>query len=67
MDKQVNKKISLQMVVKAINNLARLDKIISIFLIFGTYPQITKMDTLSLSVTKEAKVIRTAIKEIHCL
>ena len=30
-DKQVDKEISLQMAVKAINNLAKLDKIISTF------------------------------------
>ena len=38
MDEQVNKKISLQMAVKAINNLAGLDKIIPTFLVFGVYP-----------------------------
>ena len=38
MDKQVNKKISLQIAVKAINNLARLDRIIPTFLVFGAYP-----------------------------
>ena len=52
-DKQVNKKISLQMVVKAINNSAGLDKIISTLLVFGAYPQITKIDALSLSITKK--------------
>ena len=52
-DKQVNKKISLQMVVKAINNSAGLDKIISTFLVFGAYPQITKIDALSLSITRK--------------
>ena len=67
MDKQVNKKINLQIAVKAINNLARLDGIIPTFLVFSVYPQITKMDFLLLSVTKRAKVIRTATKEIYCL
>ena len=38
MDKQIDKKISLQMAIKAINNLARLDRIIPIFLVFGAYP-----------------------------
>ena len=37
MDKQVNKKISLQMAVKAINNLARLDRIVSTLLVFKAY------------------------------
>ena len=52
------------MAVKAINNLARLNKIIFTFLVFGAYLQITKIDTLSLSITKRAKAIRTAIKEV---
>ena len=38
MDKQINKKISLQIAVKAINNLARLDGIIPTLLVFGVYP-----------------------------
>ena len=36
-DKQVDKEISLQMAVKAINNLARLNKIIPTLLVFGAY------------------------------
>ena len=52
------------MAVKAINNLARLDKIISTFLVFRAYPQITKMDTLLLFIIKRAEVIYIAIKEV---
>ena len=55
------------MAVKAINNLARLDRIVSTFLVFGVYPQITKIDALSLSIIKRAKVIRIAIKEVRHL
>ena len=55
------------MAIKAINNLARPDRIIPTLLVFRAYPQITKMDTLSLSVTKRAKAIRTATKEVYCL
>jgi hypothetical protein len=55
------------MAVKAINNLARLDRIISTFLVFGVYPQITKIDVLLLSITKKAKAIYTAIKEVRHL
>ena len=65
MDKQVDKKISLQMAVKAINNLARLDKIIPIFLVFRAYPWITKMDALLLSITERAEAIRAVTKEVH--
>ena len=55
------------MAIKAINNLARLDKIVSTLLVFRAYPQITKMDALLLSITKRAKAIRAATKEICCL
>ena len=55
------------MAVKAINNLAGLDGIVPTFLVFRAYPQITKMDALSLSVTKRAKVIHVAIKEVYYL
>ena len=37
-DKQVNKEISLQIAVKAINNLARLNGIIPTLLVFRAYP-----------------------------
>ena len=55
------------MAVKAINNLAKLDRIIPTFLIFRVYPQITKIDALLPLVTKKAKVIRVATKKIHYL
>ena len=45
------------MAVKAINNLAGPDRIIPTLLVFGAYPQMTKMDALLLSVTKRAKAI----------
>ena len=55
------------MAIKAINNLAKLDRIVSTFLVFGVYPQIIKIDTLSPSVIKRAKIIRVAIKEVYYL
>jgi hypothetical protein len=55
------------MAVKAINNLAGPDGIIPTLLVFRVYPRITKIDALSLSVTKRAKVIRAATKEVHYL
>ena len=54
------------MAVKAINNLAKLDGIISTLLVFGVYPRITKIDTLLPSITKRAKAIRIATKEVYC-
>ena len=55
------------MAVKAINNLAGLDGIISTLLVFRAYPQITKINALSLSITKRAEAICIIIKEIHYL
>ena len=55
------------MAVKAINDLARLDRIIFTFLVFGAYLWITKIDVLLLSITKRAEVIYIATKEVRCL
>jgi hypothetical protein len=55
------------MAVKAINNLAGLDGIIPTLLVFRVYPQMTKMDTLLPSVTKRAKAIQAATKEVRRL
>jgi hypothetical protein len=57
----------LQIAVKAISNLARPDRIVPTFLVFGAYPQMTEMDALSLSITKRAEAIHTAIKEVYYL
>ena len=53
------------MAVKAINNLTRLDRIVSTFLVFGVYLQITKIDALLPSVIKRAEAICVAIKEVY--
>jgi hypothetical protein len=55
------------MTVKAINNLAKLDRIIPTLLVFRAYPQITKMNVLLLSITKRAEAIHIAIKEVYYL
>ena len=53
------------MAVKAINNLTKLNKIIPTFLVFRAYPQIAKINTLLLSITKRAKAICTIIKKVY--
>ena len=55
------------MAVKAVNDLVRLDRIVSILLVFGAYPQITKESLLSLSIIQRAKAICKATKEVWCL
>ena len=55
------------MAVKAVNNLVRPNRIIPTLLIFSVYPQLTKMDPLSLSVTKRTEAIYAVTKEVCCL
>jgi hypothetical protein len=52
------------MAIKAINNLAKPNKIVLTFLVFGAYPQITEMDTLLLFITKKAKAIYIVTKKV---
>jgi hypothetical protein len=39
-DKKLDKEVILQIVVKAINDIARPDKLVLILFIFGSYPKI---------------------------
>ena len=57
----------MQIAVKAINDLVGPDGIVPTLLVFGVYLQITKIDALSPSITKRAKVIRAATKEVRRL
>jgi hypothetical protein len=66
-DKHINKKIILQIAVKAVNDSARPDKIVPTLLVFGLYPRITEIDTLSPTIVKRAKAIRAATKEVRQL
>ena len=52
------------MAVKAINNSARLDRIVFTLLVFGAYLWITKIDALLPSIIKRAEAIRIATKEV---
>ena len=53
------------MAIKAINNLAKLDRIIPTFLVFRAYPQMTKIDALLLFIIKRAEAIYITTKEVH--
>ena len=44
----ISKDIALQMAFKAINNIARLDKLVLTLLVYSAYPQITEYDPLLL-------------------
>ena len=63
-DKHINNEIVLQIAVKAINDLAGPDGIVPTLLVFSAYLQLTKIDPLSLSITKRAEAIYVATKEV---
>jgi hypothetical protein len=52
------------MAVKAINDLAGLDGIVPTLLVFSVYPRLTKIDPLSLLVTKKAEAIYVVSKKV---
>jgi hypothetical protein len=66
-NKHINKEIILQMAVKAVNNSARLNKIVLILLVFGLYPRMTEIDTLLLTIVKRAKAICAVTKKVRWL
>jgi hypothetical protein len=66
-DEHIDKEIMLQMTVKAINDSAGPNSIVPTLLVFGAYPRLTKLDPPSPLVTKRAKAIRAATKEVRRL
>jgi hypothetical protein len=60
----MSKQFVLQIAIKAVNNTAGPDGLVSTLLVFGTYPRITTTDTPSLTVTEHGKAITKAIKQI---
>jgi hypothetical protein len=58
--------MSLQITVKAVNDSARPNGIIPIFLVFSAYPRIIENLVLSLIITKRTEAIRKTTKEIRC-
>jgi hypothetical protein len=52
------------MAIKAVNDTAGPDGLVSTLLVFSTYPRMTTTDTSSLMVTKHGKAITKAIKQI---
>jgi hypothetical protein len=52
------------MAIKAVNNTAGPDGLVSTLLVFGTYPRMTTTDTPFLTVTEHSKVITKAMKQI---
>jgi hypothetical protein len=66
-NKHINKKIILQIAIKAINDSARPDKIVLILLVFSLYLKITKINAPLLIIVKRAKAICAATKKVRWL
>jgi len=60
----LDKNIILQMAVKAINNTAGPERLISILLVFGVYPRINALGVLSPFIVVWANTIYITIKEV---
>ena len=56
----------MQIAVKAVNNIAKLDRLVLTLFVFSVYLRLTLYDTPLLTVIKKAKAIRTAMKELCC-
>ena len=61
----LNKKTTLQMVVKVINDTAGPNGLVPIFLVFGAYPCISKYDAPTSTITQPAAAIKNAMKEVQ--
>jgi hypothetical protein len=55
------------MAVKAVNDLARPDRIVLTLLVFGLYLRITEIDLLSPIIVRRAKAIQAVTKEVRRL
>ena len=64
-DEKLNKEVILQIVIKAINDITRPDRLMLTLLVFGSYPRITDQDPPAPTITKRAKAIYIAIKEVR--
>ena len=63
----IDKKMTLQIAVKAVNNSAGPNGLVPILLVFSAYLQLTEMDLSSSSVIKRAEAICAATKEVQHL
>ena len=52
------------MAIKAVNNTANPNRLVPIFLVYGAYLKISKLDPLTLSITERAAAIQKAMAEI---
>ena len=55
--KGIQKKLALQMAIKAVNNTAGLDGLVPTLLVYGAYLKINKLDPFTLSIIERAAII----------
>ena len=60
----INSKLVLQMAFKALNNLARLHRLVFTLLVFSAYPQMTELDAFSATITQHTVAMRKAMDKI---
>ncbi len=65
LEKNVSKKITLQMIIKAINDIVDSNELILILLMFETYSRMYAMNSSSSSIIQRAKIIEKAMTEVR--
>jgi hypothetical protein len=63
--KKVNKIITLQMIIKAINDIVKLDELVLTLLVFEIYSRIHIMNLSTSSINQRAMTIKKAMTEIR--
>ncbi len=65
LEKNVSKKIALQMIIKAINDTVDSDELVLILLMFETYSRMHAMNLSSSLISQRAKIIEKAMTEVR--
>ena len=61
----LNKKIILQMTVKAINNIASPNGLVPTLLVFRAYSHMSKFDSPTPTITQHATIIKNTMKKVQ--
>jgi len=62
--KDIQKELTLQMAIKAVNDTAGPDGLVPTLLVYRAYPRISNLNPPALSITERAAAIRKAMAEI---
>jgi hypothetical protein len=66
-EQQIDKETLLQMAVKACNDSTGPNGLVPTLLVFGAYPRMSDMDSLTPSIVKRAEAIRLAMREVRSM